>query len=432
VSNNRDTAAGHPNGPSGSVTPTGSPPPHGSAVLTETAGLLLGQAVPSTADVASVFVLEQVLADGGSAAQTTGTRIIARRLGTGFSPGMPAASAEAFPAGQVIAFPASSACARCVRDNAPVLFSRLDPATSELFTPGTREILRGHRSFLALPITVRGTAIGLLLLARAAGRPEFLPADANGLAVAIARAAHRIAGSLPGNEPSSSLLGGRSAATGYTVSGLEIAARCLPAAGYVTGGDWYDIIQLPAARTGLIVGDVMGHGHQAATTMTRLRTAARTLARQNHSPAQMLQRLNDALLSLPGETLATCVYAIIDPASRSCVIATAGHLPPVLATDGGRTRLPSIPGGQSLGVTPAEYRQARIGLPAGSILALYSDGLVETRTRPYDQGIRALQSCLARDRPSLEDTCDTLTAELRTHAEDDATVILTRVLAYSS
>ena len=208
---------------------------------------------------------------------------------------------------------------------------------------------------------------------------------------------------------------------------LEIAGRCLPAAGTDAGGDWYDIIPLPGERTGLIVGDVMGHGPEAATVMTRLSAAAYALADLDLPPGEVLRQLNRTAIALPQATLVTCAYAVVDPGDQSCDIATAGHLPPVLALPDGSTRVPGLPGGQSLGVTTASYGQARVRLPPGTILALYTDGLVETRTRPFDQGIRALRSALSGQRQHLDATCEELISALGETGEDDITVVLARI-----
>src|SRR5213082_341033 len=93
-------------------------------------------------------------------------------------------------------------------------------------------------------------------------------------------------------------------------SGMEIAGRCLPAAGHVIGGDWYDIIPLGGDRTGLVVGDVMGHGPEAAAVMAQLRAAAHALADLDLEPADLLQRLNRVTATLQRITLATCAYAV--------------------------------------------------------------------------------------------------------------------------
>ena len=130
--------------------------------------------------------------------------------------------------------------------------------------------------------------------------------------------------------------------------------------------------------------------------------------------------------------LATCVYAVIDPARQSCTLAAAGHLPPVLALPDGTTRVPDLPGGQSLGLGSAVYGQARIKFPPGAVIALYTDGLVETRTRSFDQGILALRSVLPGEpgQPGqLDAACDRLVSSLAGRFEDDVTVVLARILA---
>jgi serine phosphatase RsbU (regulator of sigma subunit) len=121
------------------------------------------------------------------------------------------------------------------------------------------------------------------------------------------------------------------------------------------------------------------------------------------------------------------VSAVIDPAAYSCTLSAAGHLPPVLAMPDGGTRIPDLPAGQLLGLGSAVYGQARIEVPPGAIIALYTDGLVETRTRSFDQGILALCDALGSCDRGLETACDTLIASLAERYEDDVTVVLARV-----
>jgi serine phosphatase RsbU (regulator of sigma subunit) len=209
--------------------------------------------------------------------------------------------------------------------------------------------------------------------------------------------------------------------------GLDVAARCLPASGQIVGGDWYDLIALPAGRSGLIVGDVMGHGTEAAAVMAQLRAAAHALAQLDLEPAQLLAQLDEVTATVRRPMLATCVYAIIDPASQSCTLSAAGHLPPVLAMPDGTTRVPDLPAGQSLGLGSAVYGQARIKFPPGTVIALYTDGLVETRTRSFDQGILALRSVLPGTPGQLDTACDRLISSLAERFEDDVTVVLARI-----
>ena len=160
--------------------------------------------------------------------------------------------------------------------------------------------------------------------------------------------------------------------------------------------------------------------------MAQLRAAAHALADLDLEPADLLQRLNRVTETLQAITLATCAYAVVDADGHTCTLAGAGHLPPILALPDGTTRVPELPPGQSLGLGAATYGQARIKLPPGAVLALYTDGLVESRTRSFDQGILAMRSILAREHGHLEAICDALIASLAGRCEDDITVILAR------
>ena len=141
-----------------------------------------------------------------------------------------------------------------------------------------------------------------------------------------------------------------------------------------------------------------------------------------------MRQLNRTAIALPQATLATCAYAVVDPGGQSCAIATRRSPP---ARPGHARRAPpgspTCAGGQSLGVGLASYGQAHIRLRPGTILALYTDGLVETRTRPFDQGILALRSRLSRQHPHLDATCEELVTALGESNEDDITVVLARI-----
>ena len=294
----------------------------------------------------------------------------------------------------------------------------------------TKTALAGYTSFLAAPMIIRGTAAGFVALARAPAAPAFGDADTHAAADLARRAGAGLAGSLAlmrRRSVAEVLAPPRRAVSRVAPGQLEIAGRCLPAAGTDAGGDWYDIIPLPGERTGLIVGDVMGHGPEAATVMTRLSAAAYALADLDLPPGEVLRQLNRTAIALPQATLVTCAYAVVDPGGQSCDIATAGHLPPVLALPDGTTRVPDLPDGQSLGVTKASYGQARVRLRPGTTLALYTDGLVETRTRPFDQGILALRSALSGQHEHLDATCEKLISALGETGEDDITVVLARI-----
>jgi hypothetical protein len=397
--------------------------------LAEITRLVLAASVPGFADGASVFALEHLFR-GGEPAAGHGARVVARRLGAKFARSGRRIPDGAFPPGEVIAFAADSPLARCVSSGRPVRFSEISRPMMERLGPVGREVVSGYTSFLAVPMTARDTVTGIMVLVRPSGVPAFSERDAAAAARLGAQAGTGILNALAlirQRSIADALQRGLLAAEPVMPPGLEIAGRCLPAAGHVIGGDWYDVIPLPGNRTGLVVGDVMGHGPEAAAVMAQLRTAAHALADLDLAPAELLQRLNRVTATLQRITLATCAYAIIDADSHTCTLAGAGHLPPILALPGGTTRVPELPAGQSLGIGVASYGQARIKLPPGAILALYTDGLVESRTRSFDQGILALRSVLAREHGNLDAICDALIASLAGRCEDDITVILARI-----
>jgi serine phosphatase RsbU (regulator of sigma subunit) len=288
-----------------------------------------------------------------------------------------------------------------------------------------------YRSFLAVPMTTGPVITGFLLFARGPAAPPFSTDDAGQVAGLAARAAGCIASACL-------VIGQQQRATGAqrrrlipaappAPAGIEVAARCLPAPGQVSGGDWYDIIALPGGRAGLITGDAMGHDQHAAAAMAQLRAAAHALAELGLPPADVLRRLDRTTAALGIVTFATCIYAVIDPASRRCVMARAGHLPPVIALPDGTTSAPDLPSGLPIGLGTAIYGQITLPLPPGATLALYTDGLVDTRTRSSDQGILALRAALAGQHGPLEHACGELVRSLAPHPEDDTTLVLARI-----
>jgi len=437
VTDDPDVQAGGDIGPSGAALPGAAELLLGASPdLAEIARLILAATVPGFADGTGVFVLEQLLGGaeppGWPRGDPTADRVVARRLGTRFASAGPQASEAAFPAGDVIAFDPGSPCARCVHTGSPVVFGRPDDQILEQVRMGGRVVLAGYDSFLAIPMTAHDKPIGFLVLARARGAGGFCDSDAEAAVRLAAQAGEGIANTLTlmrQRSIATALQRGLLAAKPPVPSRLEIAGRCVPTSGHPIGGDWYDVIPLPDDRTGLVVGDVMGHGPEAAAVMAQVRAAAHALADLDLAPADLLWRLNRWSGTLDRITLATCAYAVIDPVGQSCVLAGAGHLPPVLALPDGTTRVADLPAGQSLGLGPASYGEAHIRLPAGAILALYTDGLVETRTRSFEDGILALRSLLAAGHGPLESMADALISSLAGRYEDDVTVVLARIPA---
>lgn len=214
-----------------------------------------------------------------------------------------------------------------------------------------------------------------------------------------------------------------------SLHGLSAAARYRPAAAeYRVGGDWFDVLPLPGGRVLVAVGDVAGHGMDAATGMVALRNALRGLAFTGHAPARLMGWLNEVTLHVPGGPTATALCALYDPAEQVLCWANAGHLPPLLLRDG-RARLVEAPFDLLLGAAPgAAYRERTLRLEPGDTLLLYTDGLVERRTEGLDKGLAALCRTVETLRAT---SLDALVEGLLVHAtgdtDDDTSVVTIRV-----
>ncbi|MET9481886.1 SpoIIE family protein phosphatase [Streptomyces sp. NPDC006638] len=229
---------------------------------------------------------------------------------------------------------------------------------------------------------------------------------------------------------------------------VEVASRYLPTGelGGV-GGDWFDVIPLSGTRVALVVGDVVGHGLHAAAAMGRLRTAVRTLADVDLPPDELLTHLDDLVIRLAdGEQYsaelhdpaavadlgATCLYAVYDPVSRRCTLATAGHPLPVVITPDGSVAPVTGHIGPPLGIGGLPFETTELELEPSSVLALYTDGLIESREHDIDRGIAELCRALARPAATLEEACDIVTgALLPDRPADDVALLLARTRALS-
>lgn len=170
----------------------------------------------------------------------------------------------------------------------------------------------------------------------------------------------------------------------------------------------------------------MGKGVQAAAIMGQLSSATRALARLDLPPAELMRHLDDIAGSL-GDAIATCVYAVCDLRRGICTLSGAGHLPPVLTRPDGTTELVDIPGGVPLGVGGVDFGTTELELSAGSLLALYTDGLVENREDPIDTGLTTLTRLLqSTGGDSLEQTADTVLSALSPEPDDDVALLLAR------
>ncbi|OHV35337.1 protein serine phosphatase [Pseudofrankia sp. EUN1h] len=210
------------------------------------------------------------------------------------------------------------------------------------------------------------------------------------------------------------------------IAGVAFAWRYLPAgAGSLVGGDWYDVLTLDDDTIALVIGDVMGRGIQAAATMGQLRASARA-GTSAHLPAEaVLVQLDAAVSGLEQDQITTVAMAILDPAARQLRVASAGHLPPLIVPPHGEPQFVAVEPGPPLGagLTGGHYAETAVPFAPGSILLLYTDGLVEDRHRSVDEGMAVLRS-VAAGASGPEELCERALAALAHGSHDDDTALL--------
>ncbi|MFJ9118951.1 SpoIIE family protein phosphatase [Streptomyces sp. NPDC102394] len=429
-----------------------------------TAQDLARASVPGFTDLVTVDLFDEVLCgeEPPSASTLAGRETITLSRAARHSAGQDA-DGHAGPPTPVTLAP-DSVAARCIATGSPLveLAEEPGPGSEWAFGPGLAAdpahwppgnpvidaslAVDGLTGRITVPLRARGALLGVVAFCRS-DRPEAFTADDLILAEELtAKAAVAIDNARRySRERSTALTLQRS----LLPQGLpkqeavEVASRYLPAGtGAEVGGDWFDVIPLSGARVALIVGDVVGHGLHASASMGRLRTAVRTLADVDLPPDELLTYLDDLVLHLAsdlqstshtqttGETGATCLYTVYDPVTRRLTLASAGHpLPLILCPDGSTAPVSAQPG-PPLGIGGLPFEATEIELPEGSLIALYTDGLVESRALDIDQGIAELLRVLD-PRACLESLCDTVMdaatpAELRT---DDAALLIARTRA---
>ncbi|MDH6116560.1 PAS domain S-box-containing protein [Kitasatospora sp. GAS204A] len=354
--------------------------------------------------------------------------------------------------GARISFAEESCYGRVLRTGVPELLSGAEELEDATYPgdPKVRAALTlGAHSVLVVPLRARGIVIGLLVLSRAGRREAF---DRDDLAFSV-ELADRAGSSLDNarlyvRERTAALTLQRTLLPQQVPqpTGVEVAYRYVPgSSGTEVGGDWFDVIPLPGDRTALVVGDVMGHGLRAAATMGRLRTAVRVLAALDLPPDVLLRHVHelaDDLAQGPDEALlATCVYAVYDPATARLTVAKAGHIPPVLIHPptpgpartgspllGGEGRVLDLPSGAPLGVGGVPFESVELLIPEGSVLALCTDGLVESRDKDLDVGLGRLQAVLEKPYGSIQHACEAVLDTMEQGREpDDVALLLARL-----
>ncbi|WP_443076686.1 SpoIIE family protein phosphatase [Streptomyces sp. TRM 70361] len=210
--------------------------------------------------------------------------------------------------------------------------------------------------------------------------------------------------------------------------GLHIAVRYRPAEkDHLVGGDWYDAVVLPSRQVLLSVGDVAGHGIDAATGMVVLRNALRGLATTGAGPAQLMSWLNTVAHHLTENVTATAVCGLYDPGTRTLRWARAGHPPPVLVRGGRAAALPLV-GGLLLGAVPdAEYEEERLELESGDVLLMYTDGLIERRDSSLEEALDRLLAIARKPGDTLDQRLDRMLTYSNADTDDDTCIVGVRM-----
>ncbi|MER6025926.1 SpoIIE family protein phosphatase [Streptomyces sp. NPDC001851] len=387
--------------------------------VTRTAQELADVCVPALADFVTIDLLDPQEYGGEPPARLSAPVSLRRAAHQSVLDGVPEAVMEP---GQTEVYPAGSPQADSLTAGHTITASVAAGDLQQWLTwnraRGEQVRRFGIHSSMSVPIQARGLTLGVAVFTRHR-RADPFTADDRLLAEEITtRAAVCIDNARRYSRERETALALQRSLLPRTLprtAALEASSRYLPAARAGVGGDWFDVIPLSGMRVAMVVGDVVGHGVEASATMGRLRTAVRTLADIDLAPDELLTHLDDLVVRLseesggdgsPGEVGATCLYAVYDPVSRRCTLARAGHPPPVLLRPGGRPQLLDLPAGPPLGLGGLPFESAEVALPEGTVLALYTDGLVMSRERDGDAGRELLYEALAGHTHSLDVTCD--------------------------
>ncbi|MEL5956782.1 SpoIIE family protein phosphatase [Streptomyces sp. CLV115] len=336
---------------------------------------------------------------------------------------------------EYIDYQEGAAVQRCLAVNQPVVENLTTDEQLARSAPGPERLAAyralGMHSAVIVPVTVRSGPLGILGLIRAGDSPVFTDED-----VVIAR---ELAG-----RAAVDLDHARRYAHEHTIAlelqrsllseprpphpHIEIATRYLPAdRSVMVGGDWFDVIPLRDGRHLKAMGDVMGHGVEAAVAMSHYRSLLRMFADDELPPHRILEQL-DRMVERSGlDRAATCLLAVVDRFGRACEVASAGHLPPVLIEPGAGARVcDEMAVGPPLGTGFGGYRTTLMEFDPGTVLFLYTDGLVERRGEDIDVSVDRLRELSLPAGGSLEQLLDDVLVRFGPGAEDDIAVLASR------
>jgi putative methionine-R-sulfoxide reductase with GAF domain len=313
---------------------------------------------------------------------------------------------------------------RVAVEQRPVQIQNVDP--TKVVNPLL--VQRGLRSLLGVPLVAEGDLLGVLHVGMFTIR-RFTDEETELLCVAADRAAQAAQSLRSVTERATARALQRSLVPAALpkIPGIDMAARYSPGAAAV-GGDWYDVFTLPSGEVGVVIGDVVGQGLNAAVVMGRMRSSLRSYSLESSDPAEVLDKLDRKMQHFEPGTIATVLYAVCHPRLEWARIASAGHWPPVLAApDRPAAEVDLLPD-VLIGLDPDPHRRSTtVEIPAGGLLCLYTDGLIERRDTPLDTNLRRLCESIVPSHPA-EAVCAAVMAALvgREVISDDVALLTMR------
>ncbi|NUP17466.1 MAG: SpoIIE family protein phosphatase [Streptomyces sp.] len=420
--------------------------------ITRTAQELADVAVPGLADLVTVDLLESVLRGGEPAPGPLGDTepVPVRRAGYRSVNG--SVPLTVVDIGEVVSYPADSPPIRCLRTGTSWREEKLDPlgeAWAKHARGGQAAIFLelGLHSVMIVPIRARGVTLGVTTFFRRHRQEPFEEDDLNLAEDLVSRAAVCVDNARRYTRERDAALVLQRSLLPHRLpeqDAVEVSA-CYRPADELTGlgGDWYDVIPLSGARVALVVGEVPGHGIDAAAAMGRLRTAVRTLAALDLPPDEVLAHLDDLVarsareegVDMGGEEAdgaqgvgSGCVYVVYDPVDGACTMAAAGHPAPAVIMPDGHVSFVDLPQGPPLGVGGPPFESVELALAAGSTLALHTDGLLAAGDDwAVDADRGRLRQALERRAASLDLHCRTVVdALVPDRPYDDVALLMAR------
>ncbi|MBA6440701.1 SpoIIE family protein phosphatase [Streptomyces sp. GMR22] len=357
--------------------------------------------------------------------------------------------AHLYSVDDVITFHPSMPQAQALATGEPVREPRLSEAPGWIAhdpVRGSKILSAGVHSLIAVPMLARGTVLGVVSFYRSKASGSFeeddlvLAEEVVGRAAVCVDNARRFT-----REQTMALMLQRSMLpSGMPAQyAVEVAHRYLPAKAGVRG-DWFDVIPLSGARVALVVGDIVGHGMHAAATMGRLRTAVHNFSALDLATDEILTQLDDLVIRFDrddqragkadgGIAGASCLYAVYDPSTRRCTLGRAGHPPPAVVLPDGTVDFPHMPMAPPLGVGGLPFETVDVELPEGSLVVLYTDGLIAHLGQcDLDRGFAHLLRILAQAARTPEEVCEALGALLPADPSDDIAVLVARTRAFDA